>query len=96
LYLDNVNITNNLNSNTLSASEFGVYPNPIHSGETLYFDLSENINKVDLINSEGKLSQRFFNLDQNQIAMPMLLKDGIYKLIIYTESYIFNSSIVIH
>jgi photosystem II stability/assembly factor-like uncharacterized protein len=87
LYIDNVNISNDLNTNTLSETGFGVYPNPIQAGETLYFDFSEKINKLELINTEGKICEQFFSLDQNQISIPTRLKTGIYTIRIESDSH---------
>jgi hypothetical protein len=90
-----VNISNDLNSNTLSETEFGVYPNPIHAGETLHLDFDEKINKAELINPEGKICQQYFNLDQNQVSLPTQLTSGIYIIRIESETRINYSNIFV-
>ncbi len=96
LYIDNVNISNDLNSNTITDLKFGVYPSPINAGEILYFENIDQPRKIELINQEGKLKAQYFKIEDNQIVLPSNLASGIYTLRIETETQINHARIMIN
>jgi hypothetical protein len=95
LYIDNVNISNDLHSNVIADLKFGVYPNPILAGEILHFEHVDQLKRVELINQEGKLKAQYFDIENNQIVLPNNLASGIYTVRMESATLINHAQIIV-
>ena len=102
LYIDQVNITGQVNSNpTVSSNQTcSIYPNPICSGQSITLEIpglnqSEKA-KVTIVNSQGKEIFSFKSGRQESVLLPLENWDsGLYLVNISTSQRIWNLPLIL-
>lgn len=94
IYLDNINISNNLGIAEINATEPSIYPNPLIAGENLYIKNVEQGAKIKVVNMKGKVVNQTI-LTDSFIQLPSQLKPGVYMINIETDTKKWNKMIVI-
>lgn len=94
IYIDNVNITNNLSTQQLIDEELSVYPNPLTSSDVLTISgISESYN-LRIRDLNGK-TVYFGEHTNSKIQLPTSIQTGQYMLTIETSNKIWNRKLMI-
>lgn len=95
LYVDNINITNDLTIAEIDVNEPEIYPNPISSGCVLHLKGADDGSRIKLLDNQGKLCFKENSLKNEQLTLSDNLKPGVYWVNIESDSKIWNKKIVI-
>lgn len=95
LYIDNVNITNDLNVPFVNQKPLRIYPNPINSGGNLTIKCDEVIQELRIIDQQGKIVQLAKNFTGSILRLNSDIKTGIYTISMETEKHIYNTKLVV-
>ena len=96
IYLDNVNITNNLGTHqNTNQNELSVYPNPICAGEILKLTSDFSDLNIELKDQKGKIVLKSKGIKTHNLKIPTELNSGVYLLTIEEKNHIWNKKIVI-
>ena len=94
VYIDNVNITNDLSTQQIVKQEVSVFPNPLVCSQQLTISGLEEQFEVRIRDLNGKTV--YFNEKSSSLVnLPSTLRDGQYIITIETESHIWNKKLVI-
>jgi len=94
IYIDNVNITNDLSTQQIIKQEVSVFPNPLICSQQLTISGLEEQFEVRIRDLNGK-TVYFNDKPSSLINLPSSLRDGHYIITIETESHIWNKKLVI-
>ena len=88
-------VTTFLKENTLTKRSIKLYPNPVQSGEKIFFKKEMNFQAYELYALNGQLiSKERLSSNQNSITIPDL-KSGIYLVQFINEEATFRQKLII-
>ncbi len=94
IYIDNVNITNDLSTQQIIKQEVSVFPNPLVCSQQLTISGLEEQFEVRIRDLNGKTV--YFNEKSSTLVnLPSAIRDGQYIITIETKSHIWNKKLVI-
>jgi hypothetical protein len=94
IYIDNVNITNDLSTQQIVKQDVSVFPNPLVCSQQLTISGVDEQFEVRIRDLNGK-TVYFNEKSSSLINLPSSIHDGQYIITIETESLIWNKKLVI-
>jgi photosystem II stability/assembly factor-like uncharacterized protein len=95
LYLDNVNLSNNLDQQVLLGEDVGIYPNPICPGTRLNVAGIEGECRLKLFDHHGKLVKDYGTVTGGSVLLDGRMKTGMYMVRIETENRFWNKTLYV-
>lgn len=96
IYIDNINILNDLKIDESNTNNFEMYPNPISSGCILHLKGIENGSNIKIFDNQGKVVFKSSSITDEKITLPNQLNSGVYWINVETVKTIWNKKIVVN
>jgi hypothetical protein len=94
IYIDNVNLGSLAGLNTAKLPSISMYPNPIQAGTCLTIQ-GDGIEKVTLVNQEGKKIKSISFASGSTFELPEQLAAGTYIIQLETKNQLINKPLII-
>lgn len=95
IYVDNINIENDLGIENIVEKNINIYPNPVCAGGSVKINGSEGIHSVKLVNADGKIVHSSKG-NVTSLEIPSSIETGVYWINLESDEHIWNRKLVIH
>jgi hypothetical protein len=94
IYVDNVNITNNLSTQQLMEQELTIYPNPLVCSQELTVSGIEEAFSIRIRDLNGK-TVYYNQAASSTVKLPSTIHTGQYIVTIETAEHIWNKKLIV-
>ena len=95
IYVDNINIENDLGIEQETKQPLNIYPNPVCAGENIYLETPEEVHTIRILDAQGKVAYQSRE-KSSTLRVPLNLKSGVYWMNLESDNHIWNTKLVIH